>query len=86
MPVTNPSHWDKHPGQVQPVPVGQADWDRLGFSHWDRQAACTKPVPLGLGKVKKDPFVPCDKSYTHAGGLSLSREGYQDLARLLGES
>ena len=48
------SHLDKQLGQAQPVPVGQADWDRLCLSQWDRQAACTKPVPLGLGKVKKD--------------------------------
>ena len=44
----------KQLGQAQPVPVGQADWDRLCLSKWDRQAACTKPVPLGLGKVKRD--------------------------------
>jgi hypothetical protein len=54
VPVPNLSHWDKQLGQAQPVPVGQADWDRLCLSQWDRQAACTKPVPLGLGKVKRD--------------------------------
>jgi len=54
VPVPDPSHWDKQAGQAQPVPVGQADWDRLCLSQWDRQVACTKPVPLGLGKVTKD--------------------------------
>ena len=44
----------KQLGQAQPVPVGQADWDRLCLSQWDRHAACTRPVPLGLGKVKRD--------------------------------
>jgi len=51
VPVPNLSHWDKQLGQAQPVPVGQADWDRLCLSQWDWQAACTKPVPMGLGKV-----------------------------------
>ena len=65
------SKWEE-----QPVPVGQADWHRLCLSQWDRQAACTKPVPLGLTRKgqKRPPLVPRDKSYTHAGGLSLSRD------------
>jgi len=50
----NLSYWDKQLRQAQPVPVGQADWDRLCLSQWDRQAVCTKPVPLGLGKVKRN--------------------------------
>ena len=40
--------------QAQPVPVGQAYWNRLCLSHWHKQAGCTKPVPLGLGEVKRD--------------------------------
>ena len=39
---------------AQPVPVGQAYWNRLCLSQWDKQAGCTKPVPLGLGQVKRD--------------------------------
>jgi len=39
--------------QAQPVPVGQAYWNRLCLSHWHKQAGCTKPVPLGLGEVKE---------------------------------
>ena len=39
--------------QAQPVPVGQAYWNRLFLSHWHKQAGCTKPVPLGLGEVKR---------------------------------
>jgi len=54
VPVPNLSHCDKQLGPAQPVPMGQANWDRLCLSQWDRQAACTKPVPLGLGKVKRD--------------------------------
>jgi len=34
--------------QAQPVPVGQAYWNRLCLSRWHKQAGCTKPVPLGL--------------------------------------
>jgi len=41
-------------GQAQPVPVGQAYWNRLCLSQWDKQAGCTKPVPLALGEVKRD--------------------------------
>ena len=48
------SHWDKQFGQAQPVPVEQADWDRLCLSQLDRQAPCFNPVPLALGKVKRD--------------------------------
>jgi len=40
--------------QAQPVPVGQAYWNRLCLSHWHKQAGCTKLVPLGLGEVKGD--------------------------------
>ena len=45
-------------GQAVLVPVGQA-----------------QVVPTGTGKGQKRPLlVPWDKSYTHAGGLSLSRD------------
>ena len=57
-------------GQAQPVPVGQADWDRLCLSQWDRHAACTKPVPVSKATCP----CPMDRSYTHAGGLSLSQD------------
>jgi len=62
--VPNLFHWDKQLGQAQPVPVGQADWDRLCLSQWERQAACTKPVPLGLGKVKRDLSLSHGTSHT----------------------
>jgi len=55
---------------AQPVPVGQAYWNRLCLSHWHKQAGCTKPVLLGLGEVKRD-LAPWHKSYTHDGDLSL---------------
>jgi len=66
--------WDKPLGQAQPV--GQADLDRLCLSQWDRHAACTKPVPLGLGpeRSKETCPGPMDRSYTHAGVLSLSQD------------
>ena len=61
MPEPGLSHWDKPLGQAQPVPVGQADWDKHSLSQ--------------MGKGQKRPLlVPWDKSYTHAGGLSLSRD------------
>jgi len=45
-------------GQAVLVPLGQAQL-----------------VPTGTGKGQKRPLlVPWDKSYTHAGGLSLSRD------------
>jgi len=52
-------------GQAQPVPVGQAYWNRLCLSHWHKQAGCNKPVPLGLGQVKRDQVqqLPCHGSY-----------------------
>jgi len=37
-------------GQAQPVPVGQADWDKLCLSQWDKHSLSQ----LGLGKVKRD--------------------------------
>jgi len=74
--VPNLSHWDKQLGQAQPVPLGQADLDRLCLSHWDRQAACTKPVPLGL--VKRDlslshgtSHIPTLKAFPCPGTISI---------------
>jgi len=37
-------------GQVQPVPVGQADWEKLCLSQCDKH----RLSQLGLGKVKRD--------------------------------
>ena len=50
VPVPGLSHWDKPLGQAQPVPVGQADWDKLCLSQWDKHSLSQ----LGLGKVKRD--------------------------------
>ena len=50
-------------GQAQPVPVGQAYWNRLCLSQWDKQAVCTQPVPLGLGEVKRDLSLYHDTSH-----------------------
>jgi len=36
VPVPGLSHWDKPLGQAQPVPVGQADWDKLCLFQWDK--------------------------------------------------
>jgi len=64
-------------------PTGTSHWDKHNLSQWDRQigTSCACPVgqaqlvPTGTGKGQKRPlFVPWDKSYTHAGGLSLSRD------------
>ena len=69
-------------------PTGTSRWDKHNLSQWDRRigtrCACPTACPkwdkhslsqLGLGKVKREPFlVPWDKSYTHAGGLSLSQD------------
>ena len=56
--------------------MGQEDLDRLCLSQWDRHAACTKPVPLGLGPARSKETCPgpMDRSYTHAGVLSLSQD------------
>ena len=59
---TGTSHWDRlwtgRLGQAVLVPLGQAQF-----------------VPTGTGKSRKRPLlVPWDKPYTHAGGLSLSRD------------
>jgi len=66
VPVPNLSHWDKLLLQAQPVPVGQADVlvpeGQVvlvpNLSQWERSKE-TCPCPM-------------EKSYTHAGGLSLS--------------
>jgi len=50
VPVPGLSHWDKPLGQAQPVPVGQAEWDKLCLSHWDKHSLSQ----LVLGKVKRD--------------------------------
>jgi len=50
VPVPGLSHWDKPVGQVQPVPVGQADWEKLCLSQCDKH----RLSQLGLGKVKRD--------------------------------
>jgi len=50
VPVPGLSHWDKPLGQAQPVPVGQADSDKLCLSKWDKHSLSK----LGLGKVKRD--------------------------------
>ena len=60
-------------------------WYSTACTTWYRQSACTmwyshmvlclyETCPTGTGKVQKRP-VPCpkDRSYTHAGGLSLSQ-------------
>ena len=77
MPVPGLSHWDKPLGQAQPFPVGQADWDKMCLSHSLSQVGQAQLVPTGTGKGQKRPFlVPWDKSYTHAGGLSLSQDKF----------
>ena len=69
-------------------PTGTSHWDKHNLSQWDRQigTSCACPVgqaqlvPTGTGKGQKRPLlvpkrpllVPWDKSYIHAGGLSLS--------------
>jgi len=50
VPVPGLSHGDRPLGQAQPVPVGQADWDKLCLSQWDKH----RLSQLGLGKVKRD--------------------------------
>ena len=67
-------------------PTGTSHGDKHNLSQWDRQITQLVPVgqavlvPTGTGKGQKRPLlvpkrpllVPWDKSYIHAGGLSLS--------------
>ena len=75
------SEWDRFGTGKVSVLVGQV-W----YRHIVRARCLYQPVPLGQGKVKRDlslsqgqviypRWCPCprDRSYTHAGGLSLSQ-------------
>jgi len=56
VPIPNLSHWDKPLGQAPPVPVGQADWDRLCLPQWDR-LCLSQTCPTGNGKGQKRPVL-----------------------------
>jgi len=47
-------------GQAHPVPVGQADWDKLCLSQWDKHSLSQ----VGLGKVKRDLSLSHETSHT----------------------
>ena len=58
---TKPVPLGQQLGQAKPVPVGQADWDRLCLSQWDRQAGLYQTCPTGARKGQKRPLlVPWD--------------------------
>jgi len=71
VPVPNPSH-------------GTSNWDKHNLSQWDKQIGTGCACPSGTGPAAGCPYqtcptpllVPWDKSYTHAGGLSLSRDKF----------
>ena len=59
-------------------PSGTSQWDKHNLSQWDRQIGTSYACPSGTSTAcpnwdwERPLLVPWDKSYTHAGGLSLS--------------
>ena len=78
VPASGLSHWDKPLGQAQPVPVGQADWDKLCLFWWDKHSLSQ----LGLGKVKRDlslshgtSHIPTLEAFPCPGTISIPPDG-----------
>ena len=64
VPVPALSHLDKALGQAQPLPVGQADWDKLCLSHWDNHNLSQSVCPTGTGCACPSGLSKWDKTGT----------------------